>query len=133
MSLNSIVYLRSFATNLTIILTKLISIYILYIQFWHSTRDNVCLLYRFRASLLCVILVFFGYSYAINVPMFWYYYLFYYTHEVFYQEGRGHWTGNNTSWYPKFYKFVGLKTLNSFLKSLLAVSKCTNFSVNIFF
>ena len=50
-SLNSILYLCNFATNILTICLYL-NIYILLSQFWHSTSINVRLSYRFRASLL---------------------------------------------------------------------------------
>ena len=45
-------YLSSFSTNLLTIWLRLLNIYILYIQFWHSTSVNVRLTYRFRALLI---------------------------------------------------------------------------------
>ena len=52
MSLNIILYLSSFPTNLLTILNRHLYIYVLIFQFWHSTSINVRLSYRFRASLI---------------------------------------------------------------------------------
>ena len=52
MSLNIILHVGSFSTNLLTILFRIIWFYILIIQFWHSTSFNVRLSYHFRALLL---------------------------------------------------------------------------------
>ena len=52
MSLNIFLYLSSFSTDLLTILFPLLYIYILIIQFWHSTSINARLSKRFKASLL---------------------------------------------------------------------------------
>ena len=50
--LNIILHLSSFITNLLTILFRLLYMYNLIIQFWHSTGVNVRLSYSFRASRL---------------------------------------------------------------------------------